>query len=68
VTTKEVPLIGAGFHAFIDHLFWNLPFASFKQGNSLVKELDDLTEKNGASRVKRSGMSTSWIALPTIFA
>ncbi len=38
MTTWEVPLIGAGFHAFIDHLFWYLPFASVKQGNSLVEE------------------------------
>ncbi len=44
VTTKEVPLIGAGFQAFIDHLFWYLPFPSVKQGNSLLEELQDLTE------------------------
>jgi hypothetical protein len=44
VTTKEVPLIGANSHAPIDHLFWYLPFASVKQGNSLVEELEDLTE------------------------
>ncbi len=44
MTTKEVPLIGAGFHASIDHLFWYLPFPSVKQGNSLLEELEDLTK------------------------
>ena len=43
MTTKEVLLIRAGFHAFIDHLFWYLPFPSVKQGNSLLEELEDLT-------------------------
>ncbi len=33
-----------GFHAFIDHLFWYPPFASVKQGNFLIAELEDLTE------------------------
>ncbi len=41
---EEVPLIGAGFHAFIDHLFWYLPFPSVKQGNSLLEEWEDLTK------------------------
>jgi hypothetical protein len=44
VTTKEVPRIGAGFHAFIGHLFLYHPFPSVKQGNSLLEELEDLTE------------------------
>ncbi len=46
MTSKEVPHIGAGFQAFIDHLFWYLPFPSIKQGNSLLGELQDLTEDN----------------------
>ncbi len=44
MTTKEVLLIRAGFHAFIDHLFWYLPFPSIQQGNSLLEELEKLTE------------------------
>ena len=34
VTTREAPLIGTGFHASIDHLFWSLylPFPIVKQG------------------------------------
>ncbi len=46
MAAKEVPLIGAGFHAFIDHLFWYLSSPSVKQGNSqaLLEELEDLTE------------------------
>jgi hypothetical protein len=43
VTSKEVPLIGAGFQAFIDHLFWYVPFPSVKQGNSVLEELQDLS-------------------------
>jgi hypothetical protein len=44
VTSQEVPFIGAGFQAFIDHLFWYLPFPSIKKGNSLLEELQDLTK------------------------
>jgi hypothetical protein len=44
VTSNEVPLIGAGFQSFIDHLSWYLSFPSVKQGNSLLEELQDLTE------------------------
>ncbi len=68
MTTKEVPLIGAGFHAFIDLLFWYLPFANVKQGNSLVEELDDLTEDDWSIKREEIRDEHSLIALPTIFA
>ncbi len=44
MTTKEVPLFGAGFHSLIDCLFWYLPFSSVKEGNALIQELENVTE------------------------
>ena len=43
VTTKEIPLIGTGFQAFIDNLFWFLPFSSQKQAYDMLakKEMSD---------------------------
>ena len=43
VATKEIPLIGTGFQAFIDNLFWFLPFSSSKQAFDMLakKEMSD---------------------------
>ena len=40
---KEIPLIGQGFHAYIDHIFWFLPFSSPKQAYEMLakKEMSD---------------------------
>ena len=35
---KEVPLIGKGFLAYINHLFWFLPFPSTKEAYELMVE------------------------------
>ena len=70
MNTNEVPIIGAGFDAFIDHLFWQPQFPSVKQGNSLFEEFEEdlkfSTKTIGPPSAKKSGMSTSWKALPTI--
>ncbi len=34
--TKEIPLVGQGFQAYIDHLFWYLPFSNLKQVYELI--------------------------------
>ena len=43
--SKEISLIGQGFQAYIDHLFWFLPFSSPKQAFELLaktrKEMSD---------------------------
>ncbi len=43
MTPKEISFIGTGFQAFIDNLFWFLPFSSQKQANNMLanKELSD---------------------------
>ena len=40
---KEVSLIGPGFHGYIDHLFWFLPFSCPKQAYEMLanKEMSD---------------------------
>ena len=40
---KEIPLIGQGFQAFIDDLFWFLPFSSKSQADD-VRERMELPE------------------------
>ena len=42
-TPKEVPLIGNGFLAYIDHLFWFLPFPSTKEAYEMMakREIPD---------------------------
>jgi hypothetical protein len=40
---KEIPLIGQGFQAFIDDLFWFLPFSSKSQADN-VRERMELPE------------------------
>jgi hypothetical protein len=45
-------------------LFWYL--SQVKQGNSLLEELEDLTEDNLSIKHKEIGMSTSWNTLLTI--
>ena len=41
--SKEISLIGQGFHAYINHLFWFLPFSSPKQDFEMLakKEMSD---------------------------
>ena len=43
VATKEIPLIGTGFQAYINSLFWYLPFSSPKQAYEMLakKEMSD---------------------------
>jgi hypothetical protein len=38
--TKEVPLIGIGFQAFIDNIFWYLPFSSTRQAAEFLAKRD----------------------------
>ena len=40
---KEISLIGQGFQAYIDHLFWYLPFSTAKQAHDMLakKEMSD---------------------------
>ncbi len=41
--TKEISLIGQGFQAYIDLLFWYLPFSNLKQAHDMLvkKEMSD---------------------------
>jgi hypothetical protein len=41
--TKETSLISQGFQAYIDHLFWYLPFSNQKQAHDMLakKEMSD---------------------------
>ena len=41
--TKEISLIGQGFQAYIDHLFWYLPFSNLKEAHDMLakKEMSD---------------------------
>ena len=41
--SKEIPLIGQGFQAYIDNLFWFLPFSSQLQAYDMLakKEISD---------------------------
>ena len=43
VATKDIPLISTGFQAYIDNLFWFLPFSSSKQAFEMLakKEMSD---------------------------
>ena len=45
VTRKTMKLLGNGFLHLVDHLFWNLPFASVKQGIS-VREKNNIPEED----------------------
>ena len=38
--TKEIPLVGQGFQAYIDPLFWFLPFSNPKQAHELMAKLE----------------------------
>ncbi len=42
--TKEIPLIGTGFHSYIDHLFWYLPFSNVKQAYATLDAVEGVTE------------------------
>ena len=42
--TKEIPLIGTGFHSYIDHLFWYLPFSNVKQAYTTLDAVEGVTE------------------------
>jgi hypothetical protein len=49
VSRKTVPLLGHGFLHLVDHLFWNLPFASVKQGTA-VREKFHVSEEDWDTR------------------
>ncbi len=40
---KEMSLIGQSFQAYIDHLFWYLPFSNLKEAHDMLakKEMSD---------------------------
>ena len=38
--SKEIPLIGQGFQAYIDNLFWFLPFSSQKQAFEMLAKME----------------------------
>ncbi len=38
--TREIPLIGQGFQAYIDNLFWFLPFSNPKQAYEVLAKLE----------------------------
>jgi hypothetical protein len=42
--TKEIPLIGTGFHSYIDHLFWYLPFSKVQQAYATLDAVEGVTE------------------------
>jgi hypothetical protein len=42
--TKEIPLISRGFHSYIDHIFWYLPFSNVKQAYASLDAMDGVTE------------------------
>ena len=45
VTRKTMKLFGKGFLHLVDNIFWNLPFASTKQGIS-VREKNNISEED----------------------
>ena len=45
VTSKTMNLLGIGFLHLVDNIFWNLPFASVKQGIS-VREKNNISEED----------------------
>ena len=42
--TKEIPLIGTGFHSYIDYIFWYLPFSNVKQAYATLDAMEGVTE------------------------
>jgi hypothetical protein len=42
--TKEMPLIGTGFHSYINHLFWYLPFSNVQQAYATLDAVEGVTE------------------------
>jgi hypothetical protein len=48
--TKEIPLIGTGFHSFIDHIFWYLPFSNVKQAYATLDAVEGVTEADWVTK------------------
>ncbi len=46
---KEIPLIGQGFQAFIDNLFWYLPFSSKTQADDM-RDKKDMSDDNWVTK------------------
>jgi hypothetical protein len=42
--TKEIPLISTGFHSYIDHIFWYLPFSNVKQAYATLDAMEGATK------------------------
>jgi hypothetical protein len=42
--TKEIPLIGTGFHSYIDYIFWCFPFSNVKQAYATLDAMEGVTE------------------------
>ncbi len=38
---KEISLIGQGFQAYINHLFWYLPLSNQKQAHDMLAKMSD---------------------------
>ena len=51
--TKYVKLLGKGILTLVDHLFWNLPFCSVKQSQSVRKEADVTEEEWSTTAVTK---------------
>jgi hypothetical protein len=41
---QQIPLIGTGFHSYIDHIIWNLPFSNVKQAYATLDAMEGVTE------------------------
>jgi hypothetical protein len=42
--TKEIFLIGTGFHSYIDRIFWYRPFSNVKQASATLDDMEGVTE------------------------
>jgi hypothetical protein len=47
--TKGMPLISTGFHSYIDHIFWYLPFSNVKQAYATLDAVEGVTEADWAT-------------------
>ena len=54
MATKEIPLIGTGFEAYINNLFWFPPFSSSRQAFEMLTILNkDMSDVTGKWIIKR---------------
>jgi hypothetical protein len=60
--SKEISLLGQGFQAYINHLFWYLPFSNPKQAHDMLAKRRCQTNL-GPSSTTKSRPSTCWSEL-----